>query len=131
MQISPIQQNNTNFTALKKVQCLRQKHGYHCTSRERLVISELEELAKENNFFKNNDIKALISIERYSGTKIVLKSKPTAKTLKDRIKNLFVSPQYYFISDTHPCPDDSSFYVAKKLREVKNGNKDFSTIFTI
>ncbi len=133
MQISPIRQQkyNNNFTALKKVQCWRKvSEGFRCSSLESRIMDELKELAKVNKFFKDNDVNAIVSVVGWTGTKIVLKSKPAAKTFVNKIKNLFVSPQLCVISNNHVCPDESSYRVAKNLREVKEGKKDISTIFT-
>jgi hypothetical protein len=138
MQISPIQQNqnynkdfNTSFSALKKVQCWRQvEYGCLCTSSEKRIMNELKDLAKVNDFFKNSDVKAVVTVVRGSGAKIILSCKPVAKKFIDKIKNFILSPQLYVISDTHICPDDSSYYLSKKLREVKEGKQDFSSIIT-
>ena len=133
MQISPIgqQEYRTKFAALKKVQCLRNvNYGDLCSTFDKRVMDELKELAKVNDFFKNNDVKAIVSVVSASGARIVMSSKPVAKTFVDKIKNLLLSPEVWIISDDHICPCDSSYYIAKKLREVKDGKQDISSIMS-
>ena len=129
MQIQPTHKQSTpNFTALKKIKC--SKSGYTCNSEEQRVIKELKDLAKVDKFFKDNDVNAQVTVKRYSGTKVKLETKPATKNFRDRIKNLFIEPKTYLLKDTHWCPLDSSFFVAKKLRNIKNNIEEFSKTFT-
>ena len=87
----------------------------------------MKKLAKKNNFFKQNDIDAKISVVRYKGAMLVLEYKPVAKTFVDKIKNIFTAKKTYILKAEHGCPDDSSFVLAKKIRSIKNDDKEFLT----
>ena len=99
MQIQSInnysQQNSPNFNALKNIRC---KLG-PCSGHEKLIVNELKLLAKENNFFKNNDVNAIISVESWKGAELKLESKPAATTqtgspAKNATANPTTSPIY-------------------------------------
>lgn len=130
MQIQSInnysQQNSPNFNALKNIRC---KLG-PCSGHEKLIVNELKLLAKENNFFKNNDVNAIISVESWKGAELKLESKPAAKTLKEKIKNFFAEPEVHTVKDKHSCPFDSSYFLARKLRDVTENKQNFLSIFT-
>lgn len=121
-------QNNPQFSALKKIRCQKLYDRYiSCNFYECRVISELKDLASRHDFFKKNNVNAMVTVERYYGTNVELKYKPVAKTLADSIKNFFKSYKRFVMKDTHSCPDDSSFLVSKRLRNMTN-EKDFFTV---
>lgn len=120
------QQNNTNFGALKNIRC---KKGY-CSEQEKLIIDELKKLAKEHNFFKKHDVNAVVSVESWKGAEVRLESKPAAKTLGDRLRNFFAEPEVHAVKDTHSCPYDSTYFMARKLRDIRTNKESFLTIFT-
>ena len=117
---SIVAQNNTSFGALKKVICVEYgtSNEVYCTSLGKNVVKELKDLAKVDRFFKENDVKASVGIS-FIGTEVKLESKPVAKNFLGKIKNFFTEPNVRRIRDTHSCPLDSAFFVAKKLREMK------------
>ena len=133
MQVSQIQQqkHNTNFSALKKIKC-REVYGQKmpCSWNEKFVIKELKSLANQNEFFKENNVDAEVTVERNWGGRVLLKAKPVVNGLVAKIKNLFVEAEKYEIRANHFCPDDSSFALAKKLRNISNGKEDFYDVFT-
>lgn len=100
-----------------------------CSPLEKSVIKELRDLAKIDNFFKENDVKARVIVERHSGARVWLDSKPAPKNIFERIRNLFVKPTTYRAEDRHRCPDDSAFFIAKKLRNIKDKKEDFFSVF--
>jgi len=121
------QVNNTNFGALKKVYCgwsNNHNYDYECHKLEKKIIKELRDLAEKDNFFKNNDVTARVNSHR-----VTLKSKPTQKNIFDKVKNLFIRPKYYMVEDNHLCPDDSSYFIARKLRNIRDGKERFSDVF--
>ena len=121
------QSNNTNFGALKKVHCgwsSKRSYDFQCRNLEKKIIKELSDLAERNKFFKENDVAA-----RVNASEVVLKSKPAPKNIFDRVKNLFVKSKVYSIEDYHPCPDDSSYFIARKLRNIRDGKERFSDVF--
>ena len=124
MQIQPTnhkQSNNTNFGALKKVQCVSSItcRELPCTNLEKNVIKELKDLAKVDKFFKENDVNAKVRVNSL-GAEVKLIAQPVAKNFIDKIKIFFTTPKVHTISDySHRCPHDSAFFVAKKLREMK------------
>jgi len=124
IQIQPtnhIQSNKTNFGALKSIKCVSvncQKRP--CTYHEKNIIEELKDLAKVDKFFKENDVNAKVQVSRLLGAIVRLEAKPTPKNFVNKIKNFFTTPKVRIISDNHHCPLDSTFFVAKKLREMKN-----------
>ena len=124
-------QNNQSFKGLRKV--VRCKFApfqeVPCSSLEKTVIKELRDLAKVDNFFIENDVKARVMIERHQGARIWLDSKPAPKNIFERIRNLFLPPTTYHMVDKHPCPDDSAFCIAKKLRNIKDKKETFLSCF--
>jgi len=121
---------NTNFMAIKKIKC-REVYGQriNCSQYEKLVIEELKKLAQENVFFSKNDVNAQVTVESYWGSSVQLKCKPAAKNIVQKFKNLFISPKIYTVKNENRCPDESAFFVAKKIREVKENKKEFSSVF--
>lgn len=123
MQVSQIQQqkHNTNFSALKKIKC-REVYGQKmpCSWNEKFVIKELKSLANQNEFFKENNVDAEVTVERKWGGRVLLKAKPVVNGLVAK----------YEIRANHSCPDDSSFALAKKIRNISNGKEDFYDVFT-
>ena len=121
-------QNNPQFNALKKIRCQKYFGQYFpCSHYECRVIRELKDVASRHDFFKKNDVNAKVTVERYYGTKVELKYKPVAKTIADSIKNFFKPYKRFVMKDTHSCPDDSSFLVSKRLRNMTN-EKDFFAV---
>ena len=121
-------QNNPQFNALKKIRCQKYFGQYFpCSHYECRVIRELKDVASRHDFFKKNDVNAEVTVERYYGTKVELKYKPVAKTIADSIKNFFKPYKRFVMKDTHSCPDDSSFLVSKRLRNMTN-EKDFFAV---
>ena len=131
MQIQPknkyLQSNNTSFGALKKVHCewgAKRSNSFECHNLEKRIIKELKDLAERNKFFKENDVSARVNVGE-----VVLESKPVPKNIFDRVKILFVKSKVYSLEDYHPCPDDSSYFIARKLRNIKDGKERFSDVF--
>ena len=121
-------QNNPQFSALKKIRCQKYFGQYFpCSHYECRVIRELKDLASRHDFFKKNNVNAKVTVEKYDGTRVELKYKPVAKTIADSIKNFFKPYKRFVMKDTHSCPDDSSFFVSKRLRNMTN-EKDFFTV---
>ena len=121
-------QNNPQFNALKKIRCQKYFGQYFpCSHYECRVIRELKDVASRHDFFKKNDVNAKVTVERYYGTKVELKYKPVAKTIADSMKNFFKPYKRFVMKDTHSCPDDSSFLVSKRLRNMTN-EKDFFAV---
>ena len=113
--------NKTNFGALKDIKCISSSCRCHkpCSVLENNVIQELKELAKVDKFFKENDVEASITVKRFYGTELKLVAYPVAKNFKEKVKNFFTLPKIRVIRDSHSCPDESTFGVAKKLREKR------------
>ena len=121
-------QNNPQFSALKKIRGQKYFGQYFpCSHYEWRVIRELKDLASRHDFFKKNNVNAKVTVEKYDGTRVELKYKPVAKTIADSIKNFFKPYKRFVMKDTHSCPDDSSFFVSKRLRNMTN-ETDFFTV---
>ena len=119
MKIDSTSQYNPDFGALNKIKCMcNGRPTSLCTHNEHKIIDELRELAKVDKFFKDNDVNAKVSVENIVGAKVILESKPVAKNFSDKIKNLFISKNTRIIQDTHRCPIDSSYFLARKLRDM-------------
>jgi len=118
-------QANPNFNALKKIRCQKIYDTYEpCSFLENRIISELKDLASKQDFFKRNNVKATVTVERYHGARVELKYKPIGENFVDKVKNFFKPYKEYIMRDSHPCPDDSSYFIAKNLRDKKKA-KDF------
>ncbi len=125
------QSNNTNFGVLKKIYCSRGSIQHSpCKLHEINVMNELKGLAKKDKFFKENDVYAIVSVKRWYGTHVRLASKPTPKNLFDKIKNFFIRPTHYMVENLQSCPDDSSYFVARRLRNIKDSKESFSDVFS-
>ena len=117
---------NIGFTSLNRIKCIQsEKYGCSmCTHYERRVVEELRALAEKNNFFKDYDVDAIVNVERWSGSLLSMRCKPAAKTFKDKVKNFFSRDKKIInFRDSHSCPDDSSFMIAKKLRGIGTSDK--------
>ena len=123
MNINPInnnQKNNVSFEKLKKIKC-----NYNgCNNAENRVKLELQNMAMEHEFFKNNNVNAFINIKR-NIAELTLQYKPAAKTLMDNFKSLFADTNELVIANYHNCPDEGMYLIVKGLREAKNSEDLF------
>lgn len=111
---------NTNFNALKKIRCKNDPRTFW----EGRIIDELKKVSLKHDFFKKNNVNAFVSVERYFGAQVILKYKPIGENFIDKVKNFFKPYKEYVMRDSHSCPDDSSYFIAKNLRDKKK-SKDF------
>lgn len=119
------QRYSPNFGVLKSVKCLNSQNKKRCCSYwENIIAKEVKSLASENNFFIKNDVEASVRVQKYADAMLMLKCKPAAKSFLDKIKNLFVTPQKYKLIDNHNCVDESSYFLSRKIREMKGKSED-------
>lgn len=129
MQVTQIQEQkyNSKFSALTKIKCNGKKgRNYH---HEKLIIEELKKLASEHDFFKKNDVNAMVSVEECFGARVVLASTPIAKGFWQTLKNMFASSQIYIAQNGSACPNDSTFFLSRKIRDVKENKREFADVF--
>ena len=119
MKINAINETTPAFTRLKKVRC----SGNFCTYKEERVAEELKKLAQKNNFFKDYDVNALIDVRMFKGAMLRLECKPVAKTIKEKIKQIFAEPKVIELKKVYRCSDDSSFYLAKHIRNIDDSDE--------
>lgn len=125
---------NTNFGKLKSINCLNaygswSKCAYKSNGEK--IANELRKLACENIFFKEYDVKAFINIECYEGATLLMKCKPVAKSMSDKIKNIFKPDRIVRLHDNSRCSDDSTYFLAKQIRDLRleeNKNQLFSKL---
>lgn len=92
---------------------------------ERRVKLELQEMANKNEFFKANDVEALIDIRRNIAS-LKLSYKPIANNLIGKIRNLFIDKKELTLANYHNCPDEGMFILVKKMRQAKTSDDLFN-----
>lgn len=124
MNINPINNNQKttpSFNKLKKISC----SWDCCNNMERRVKLELQEMANKNEFFKANDVEALIDIRRNIAS-LKLSYKPIANNLIGKIRNLFIDKKELTLANYHNCPDEGMFILVKKMRQAKTSDDLFN-----
>ena len=87
-------------------------------------------MANVDKFFKENDVKAKVKVEKWLGAEVRLAAKPVAKNFFERVINLFKKPKIYAIKDYNKCPEDSAYMIARKLRNITEKKESFSSVFS-
>lgn len=124
MNISPINNNQkkeVSFEKLKKISCSND----FCTTVEKRVKIELQNMATNHDFFKANDVDAFIHVGRNIAT-LKLKYKPITNNLIDKIKNLFMDKKELTLANYHHCPDEGMFFLVKDMRSAKTSEDLFN-----
>ena len=119
MNISRIDNStNSNFRALKNISCFQGDIFSNCTLNEQRIIDELKSIVAKDKFFKKYDVDA--SVRAFRGiSSLTLKYKPIAKNFKEKIQRFFTPPKTIELKKTAFCTDDSTFYLAKEIRQIK------------
>ena len=119
MNISRIDNStNSNFRALKNISCFQGDIFSNCTLNEERIVNELKNIVRKDNFFKKYDVNA--SVRAFRGiSSLTLKYKPVAKNFKEKIQRFFTPAKEIVLRKTAFCTDDSTFYLAKELRQIK------------
>lgn len=120
-------QSSPSFSKLKNIRCVQSRAligiGARCNFYEERIANELKDVAKKNTFFQDYDVKAYVNVRRGDKSSLLLQCKPAAKTFKEKIKNFFSTGQIVEMKRKYNCPDDSSFYLAKDIREIGESDK--------
>lgn len=114
--------NNTNFTALKKISCTGAGTFNKCSYNENLIANELKKIASKDVFFQNYDVKAYI--DGYKGKmSLKLSYKPASNSFAEKLKSLFKPNKVIKLVEKRNCTIDATFYLAKQLREISSFTK--------
>ena len=114
-----------NFGKLKRVKCRTESiYGRgRCGFYEERIVNELKEIARINNFFRDYDVTAFVAVERGKGATLLMQCKAAAKTFKEKFKNFFSLGEMVLLEKKYNCTDDSSFFLAKEIRDIQDSNK--------
>jgi len=127
-----MQVNSTNkssgqvqFQSLNKIRCISNGRLVNCKRGDFYIsklCGELKSLASKHQFFKENDVNAIIKFhEEKGGTiKFYYRQAMESNKLIDKIKNLFKPKNTFVIREMRTCPYDSTYFLARRLRRAQD-----------